>query len=106
MAFCSSLRSGDYLVMKTRKFGSGHHLGGEPVNNGVSFNPRISPEQRELVAENVLRDYRGLYNDVERALALISDNPKKRHIVKVWKEAHDSLTKLNPLLRIDHDIPE
>jgi hypothetical protein len=53
-----------------------------------------------------LRDFRSLYDDVELAHVLFSENLKKKHIAKVWKEAHHWLSKLNPLFRMDHDIPE
>jgi len=66
----------------------------------------ILPEDKELVADSVLRDYRGLYDEVERAHALISKKLKKQRIAKVWKEAHHWLNKLTPLFRMDHDIPE
>jgi hypothetical protein len=91
--------------MKTRKFDPENHNRANHANQRISFKRKVTPEEKELVAESVLRDYRGLYDDVERAHALISDNPKKRHIVEVWKEAHDWLTKLSPLLHMDHDIP-
>ena len=93
--------------MKTRKFGpENHNRVANHAHQRFSFKGRITPEEKELVAESVLRDYRGLYDDIERAHALISDNPKKRHIVEVWKEAHGWLTKLNPLLRMDYYIPD
>jgi hypothetical protein len=83
--------------MKPRKFGP-------PPR--PHFKGWVSTEDKERAAESVLRDYRNLYDDVERAHALISENPKKRHIVKIWKEAHDWLTKITPLLHMDHDIPD
>jgi hypothetical protein len=93
--------------MKTPQFGPGDH-------NRVANNPRqrsrfkgqISQADKEHAAESVLRDYRSLYDDVERAHALISNHAKKHHILEIWKEAHHWLSELNPLFRMDHDIPE
>jgi hypothetical protein len=92
--------------MKTSQFGPGDQ---KRVSTPVRYRSSetwISPEDRERVADNVLRDYRGLYDDVERAHALISQNLKKQRIAKIWKEAHHWLNKLTPLFRMDHDIPE
>ena len=93
--------------MKTRQFGPDDQ---KSAANGTTqlraSKTWILPEDKERVADSVLRDYRGLYDEVERAHALISDNVKKKRIAKTWKEAHHWLNKLNSLFRMDHDIPE
>jgi hypothetical protein len=101
----SSRRWGDYCVMKTCQFGVDDQKSvadGPIQGSGAKW---ILPEDKERAADSVLRDYRGLYDEAERAHTLISDKLKKKRIIKIWKGAHDWLSKLNPLFRMDHDIP-